>query len=159
TELAFAATRSLTITIALHVAVLAHLGLDPAPVRAMLTAAPEADLAPALSATAGVRSIVTSGRAQQGMAEAIALGLTELSRRPCYALEGGQLRHGPMEMLSPEIGIVLFRGQEATADLVGGLAGAVAEAGAPVVLFDASGRAAPAGVTQVVLPAASGLAA
>ncbi len=159
TEKAFAATRSLTIIIALHVAVLACLGVDPAPVRAMLAAAPEADIAPALAVTADVGAIVTSGRVQQGVAEAIALGLTELSRRPCYALEGGQLRHGPMEMLGPKIGIVLFRGQEKTAGLVGGLAQAVAEAGSPAVLFDASDEPAPAGVTRIALPAAAGLAA
>lgn len=159
TELAFAATRSLTLSIALHVSVLAHLGVDPAPVRAVLAAPPAADPTLALATTASVRTIVTSGRAQQGLAEAIALGLTELSRRPCFALEGGQLRHGPMEMLGPEIGVVLFRGQEETEALVAGLAEAVAATGAPTVLFDASGKATPEGVTQVGLPPASDLAA
>lgn len=159
TELAFAATRSLTISIALHVAVLGHLGVDPGPALAALEAGVQPDLSGALAATEGAASLVTSGRAQQGLAEAVALGLTELSRRPCYALEGGQFRHGPMEILSPAIGAVLFRGQEETAALVGGLAASVAETGAPAVLFDASGEAAPEGVTQVALPPASGLAA
>jgi fructoselysine-6-P-deglycase FrlB-like protein len=159
TENAFAATRSLTVCAALHAAVLAALGVDAGPVRAVLSAPVQPDVAVALRAVAAVRSLVTTGRHLCGVAEAIALGLTELSRRPCFALEGGQLRHGPMEMLGPEVGVVLFRGQEPTAGLVAGLAGAVAAAGSPAVLFDASGAAAPPGVVQIALPSASGLAA
>lgn len=159
TERAFAATRSLTVCVALHAAVLAALELPDAAVRAVLAAPVTPDIGPALAAVAGVGTLVTSGRRLQGVAEAVALGLTELSRRPCFALEGGQLRHGPMEMLGPNVGVVLFRGQEPTADLVAGLAAAVAAAGAPAILFDASGQAAPPGVVQIALPPASGLAA
>lgn len=99
TERAFAATRSLTVTFALHLAVLAALGADPADALRALRD-PEAPVIDgALAALADVGAIVTSGRKLQGLAEAIALGLTELSRLPCFSLEGGQLRHGPMEML------------------------------------------------------------
>ncbi len=77
------------------------------------------DIEPAaVAALDNVAAVVTSGRRLQGVAEALALGLTELSRLPCFSLEGGQLRHGPMEMLGPKVGVVLFRGQDATADLV-----------------------------------------
>ena len=58
-------------------------------------------------------AIVTG--AGQGNGEAIALGLTELSRLPCFALEGGQMRHGPMEMLGTRTGVVMFCAQDATA--------------------------------------------
>ena len=90
-------------------------------------------------------TVVTSGRRLQGLAEALALGLTELSRLPCFSLEGGQLRHGPMEMLGPKIGVVLFRGDDPTADLVTAMAASVVEAGAPVVVFDCFRRSAGRG--------------
>jgi len=159
TELAFAATRSLTVSFALHLAILTALGADP---EAALTAmhAPEAkDIEPALDAFADVATIVTSGRRLQGLAEALALGLTELSRLPCFSLEGGQLRHGPMEMLGPNIGVVLFRGKDATAGLVTVLAASAVEAGAPVVIFDASGEEPVAGTTTICFRPASDLAA
>ncbi len=157
-EHAFAATRSLTLTLVLHLAVLARLGHDPGPALAMLDAATP-DVGPAIAALAGTRCIVTSGRRLQGVAEAAALGLCELSRSPAFALEGGQLRHGPMEIMGPELGVVLFASDEAGAPLVPGMARSASEAGSPVVLFDSSGAAPPEGVTTVTLPKSAGMAA
>lgn len=159
TEKAFAATRSLTISFALHLAVLAALGDDPASAFHALESPQTPDIASALAALDGVRSVVTSGRRLQGLAEAIGLGLTELSRLPCFSLEGGQLRHGPMEMLGPSVGVVLFRGADATAGLVRAMAISAAEAGSPVIVFDASGEAQIEGVTTIPFAPASGLAA
>ena len=158
-ELAFAATRSLTISFALHLAVLSALGDDPSAVLAALRTPENCDIGDALTALAKVQTVVTSGRRLQGLAEALALGLTELSRRPCFSLEGGQLRHGPMEMLGPDIGVVLFRGDDPTAPLVAAMATSVAEAGAPVALFDSSGAAPVAGAVTLAFKPASGLAA
>ena len=93
------------------------------------------------------------------MAEATALGLTELARLPCFALEGGQLRHGPMEMLGARTGVVMFRGRDSTGGLVARLAGATAEAGSPTVVFDASGESPVLGATTRSVPPAAGLAA
>lgn len=159
TELAFAATRSLTVTFALHLAILAALGEDPAAALATLKAPETTAIDEALSALIGVATVVTSGRGLQGLAEALALGLTELSRLPCYSLEGGQLRHGPMEMLGPKIGIVLFRGSDTTADLVTAMAVSVVEAGAPLIIFDASGKPPVAGAVTLAFRPAAGLAA
>ncbi|MCH4550578.1 SIS domain-containing protein [Rhizobium changzhiense] len=159
TELAFAATRSLTVTFALHLAILSALGEDPDTALAALKAPEDHDIAAALSALENVATIVTSGRRLQGIAEALALGLTELSRRPCFSLEGGQLRHGPMEMLGPEVGVVLFRGMDETADLVTAMAVSAVETGAPVILFDASGQAPVAGAVTIRFTPATGLAA
>lgn len=159
TERAFAATRSLTATLALHLAVLAALGADPAPVLAALAHPEEPDIAATLDALAQVRSVVTSGRRLQGLAEALALGLTELSRAPCFSLEGGQLRHGPMEMLGPDVGVILFRAADATADLVTAMAVSVIEAGAPLVVFDATQLPPVAGAVSVRFKPATGLAA
>jgi fructoselysine-6-P-deglycase FrlB-like protein len=158
-ELAFAATRSLTVSFALHLAILAALGTDPAPVLAALEAPAEVDIEPALSAFGDVSVVVTSGRRLQGLAEALALGLTELSRRPCFSLEGGQLRHGPMEMLGAEVGVVLFRGRDATLDLVTAMAVSAVETGAPVVVFDCSGMPPVEGATTLSFAPADGLAA
>ena len=158
-EHAFAATRSLMITLALHAAVLSRLGTGIEAARAMLSEPPQADLGSALEAMQGVRTIVTSGRRLQGVAEAIALGLSELSRLPCFSLEGGQLRHGPMEMLGPEVGVVMFRSDALTSSLVAGLAEATAKAGSPTVVFDASGGDAAKGAVTVRFPQTSGLAA
>jgi fructoselysine-6-P-deglycase FrlB-like protein len=157
-EVAFAGTRSLTVTFALHMAILARLGLDPAPALAAL-ALPQADMSPAVAALAGATAIVTSGRQMQGLAEAAALGLCELARLPAFALEGGQLRHGPMEMLGPEIGVVLFRADEPDTDLVAGMAASARAAGARVVLLDASGGGPVADVVHVALPRSQGMAA
>jgi len=159
TEHAFAATRSLTVTLALHLAVLAALGVDAAPALAALGAPEQPDVAPALAALAGVQGVVTSGRRLQGVAEALALGLTELSRRPCFSLEGGQLRHGPMEMLGPDLGVILFRGDDPTAALVTAMAQSVVQTGSPLVVFDASGLDPVTGAVTIAFAEASGLAA
>ena len=159
TELAFAATRSLTVSFALHLAILSALGEDPAPALAALAAPAANDISEALAAFENVAAVVTSGRRLQGLAEALALGLTELSRYPCFSLEGGQLRHGPMEMLGPKVGVVLFRGNDATVDLVTAMAVSAVETGAPVVVLDASGQVPVAGATTLSFAPAAGLAA
>ncbi|MCB8840412.1 SIS domain-containing protein [Aurantimonas sp. VKM B-3413] len=159
TELAFAATRSLTITFAQHLAILAALGADPAPALAALAGNTDVAVGEAVDAFAGVDTVVTSGRLLRGLAEAIALGFTELSREPSYALEGGQLRHGPMEMLGPRVGILQFAAQESSAGLVSGLSSACVEAGSPVVVLDASGEKAVPGAVTVSLEPTAGFAA
>ena len=159
TEQAFAATRSLTVSFALHLAILNALGEDASAAIDALQNPREPAIDGALAALADVRSVVTSGRRMQGLAEAIALGFTELSRIPCFSLEGGQLRHGPMEMLSPQVGVVLVRSDDETADLVTAMANSVVEAGAKLVVFDASGRSPVAGAATVAFPPLTGLAA
>ena len=159
TERAFAATRSLTITFAQHLAILAALGADPAPALEAIGDAEEASVDAALKAFAGVDTIVTSGRLLRGVAEAIALGFTELTREPAYALEGGQLRHGPMEMLGSRVGLVQFCADEEAADLVRSLSKSAVEAGSPVVVFDASGGEPVPGTVSFPLPRSGGPAA
>jgi fructoselysine-6-P-deglycase FrlB-like protein len=159
TENAFAATRSLTVSFALHLAVLTALGDDPSAALHRLETSSRMEINAAVATLSGVSSVVTSGRRLQGVAEAIALGLTELSRIPCFSLEGGQLRHGPMEMLGPKVGVVLFRAKDATAALVAGMAMSASEAGSPVVVFDASGEEPVDRVTTIDVGEATGIAA
>ena len=158
-ELAFAATRILTISFALHLAILAALGDDPRAALNVLNSPQTVAIDTALDCIADVNTIVTSGRSLQGVAEAIALGFTELSRVPSYSLEGGQLRHGPLEMLSPKGAVILFKGNDATAPLVTAMGQSVAETGAKLVVFDASGEAPVPGAVTISFPAASGLGA
>jgi len=159
TELAFAATRSLTVTFGLHLAIFAALGDDVSVALAALKVPEEPAIETALAALSDVATIVTSGRRLQGIAEALALGLTELSRLPCFSLEGGQLRHGPMEMLGPKIGVVLFRDAHETAGLVAAMAVSAVETGAPVIIFDASGLPPVDGAVTIPFRPATGLAA
>lgn len=157
-EKPFAATRSLTVTLALHAAVLAELGADLADVLAVMDA-PVPEIGAAVQHLAGARCLVTSGRHAQGVAEAIALGLTELSRLPCFSLEGGQLRHGPVEMLGADVGVIMFRDADASARHVTSLAEFVLGSSAsPVVVFDASGLEPIPGALTVPCPVAGGLA-
>ncbi|SON56784.1 glucosamine-fructose-6-phosphate aminotransferase [Hartmannibacter diazotrophicus] len=159
TEHAFAATRSLTVTFALHLAILAALGQNPASALERLKNPEEPSIGAALNALSSAATVVTSGRRLQGVAEAIALGFTELSRLPCFSLEGGQLRHGPVEMLGPKVGLLMFRADDATAGLVGAMATTAIDAGSPVILFDCSGESAVPGAVTIRVAPASDLAA
>ncbi len=158
-ETAFAATRSILVCLALHAAILSALGTAPTTFVRALRSPKEPDISNAVIALAGVRAVVTSGRRLQGLAEALALGLTELSRLPCFSLECGQLRHGPMEMLGPEVGMIFLRGDDPTSDLVRNLAEAVAATGAPTVVLDASGRTPVKGAITIDAGRHDGLAA
>ncbi|WP_353471450.1 aminotransferase [Salipiger sp. H15] len=158
-EKPFAATRSLTVTLSLHAAVLAELGADLAAVLEVIDGASVADVSAAIEHLSGTRCLVTSGRMAQGVAEAIALGLTELSRLPCFSLEGGQLRHGPVEMLAEDVGVIMFRDADPSSRLVTSLAEFVLTSSpSPVVIFDASGLPPVEGALTVPCQAAAGLA-
>jgi fructoselysine-6-P-deglycase FrlB-like protein len=159
-ERAFAATRSMTLTLALHGAILRALGVDAAQLIAVLEkpAMPKVDHA--VEQLAGCRAVIYSGRGVlQGAAEAAALGLMELARMPALALEGGQFQHGPLEMLGEGIGIVLFRPAGPDAAGAARLVEVSRAAGSPVVIYDLSGEAPLKDAVTVTLPKAEGLAA
>ena len=158
-EIPFAATRSLTVSAALHAAVLQKLGLSLDALFDILDAETEFKIDEAVAAMANVHTIVTSSRQLQGVAEAIALGLTELSRLPCFSLESGQFRHGPVEMLGKNVGVVLFRAADETADLITGFANFIAQTASPLVIFDASGKAPIPDAITVPCAEAKGIAA
>jgi fructoselysine-6-P-deglycase FrlB-like protein len=159
TERAFAATRSLLISLALHQRVLSELGDNSASALSALDQPEMPDLAPALAALEGVDALVFSGREMRGLAEAAALGAMELGRLPAQALEGGQFRHGPLEILGSQVGVILAKADEATADLVDGLAKLCVAAGSPTVVLDASGGTPVAGTVHLPVRKAAGVAA
>jgi fructoselysine-6-P-deglycase FrlB-like protein len=159
TEHAFAATRSLMITLALHLSVLAALGLNATPALDTLRTRARLDVTEAVKLLKPCRAIVYSGRGLRGLAEAAALSTMELARMPAYALEGGQFRHGPLEMLGPDLGTVHFCADEPATSLVGGLARDTVAGGSPTLVFDTSGSDEVRGDLILRFPKASGLTA
>ena len=156
-ERAFAATRSLYVSLALHARILHELGVRQDNALGATSRPVSGDIGAVADALASAGAAIFSGRgAMQGIAEAAALGLLELARVPSFALEGGQLRHGPLEALGPAIGVVFIRAAGA-ADSTPHLARICAEAGSPTVLVDASGLPPPAGIRRLAAPPCSGM--
>ena len=159
-EQAFAATRSIVLTLAMHGAVLEALGAPQSALRATLR---ESDGPPADAAAevlAGVDAVIFCAYgAMAGVAESAALSTMELARLVTVGFEGGQFRHGPFEMLRPGIGVILFRSAGPDAAMVGGLSAALVDADCPVVVIDASSEPPLKPALTLALPEASGLAA
>jgi fructoselysine-6-P-deglycase FrlB-like protein len=159
-ERAFAATRSLYVSLALHARILHELGAAQDEALTVMRRGDDIDIAAAAAALASVKAVIFSGRAaMQGVAEAGALGLLELARMPSVALDGGQLRHGPLEALGAAVGVVLFRAADSASPATAPLANATIQAGSPTVIFDVSGERPVDGAITVSLPPAAGIAA
>jgi fructoselysine-6-P-deglycase FrlB-like protein len=159
-ERSYAATRSTTITLAQHAAILGALGADMSAVEAALespaslpnTAAVTEYLAQSPTAVFCARG------AMQGLADGMALCFMELSRRPVLNLEAAQFRHGPFEMVDAECAVLFFRGAGAEGDNIDGLAGELLDEGFTPLIIDFSGRPPVAGARTVQVPQATGLA-
>jgi fructoselysine-6-P-deglycase FrlB-like protein len=159
-EYAFAATRSIILTIALHATVLEALGHPQHALRAAFASARPAEIAAVGDALAVCDVVVFVGRhAMSGVAQSGALSMMELARVPTIGLEAGQFRHGPYEMLRPGLGIVLLRSAGADGAGIASIAASTVAAGCATVVFDASGEAALPGCVTLPLPRAVGLAA
>jgi len=162
-ELAYAATRSQTVTLALHAALLEALGHDIAAAEAVLEAGPQmlpatADAAIAKLARAPVALMVARGGAAQGVMDAAALCLMEIARLPVLGLEAGQFRHGPFEMIDQESAVMFLRGEGADRDDLAQLAGECVAHGIAPIIIDASGRPPVQGALTVPLAPNRGLA-
>ena len=162
TEHAFAASRSIILSLAMHGAILEALGVRLDDVRGVLASLP----VPAAVATATASevqecgSLVFAGRhVMRGVAESAALSMMELARMTTLPFEGGQFRHGPFEFLRPGIGVILLRSAGAAAQGLDELALNAHTAGCATVILDASGAALLGSGLSVRLPAATGLAA
>jgi fructoselysine-6-P-deglycase FrlB-like protein len=161
-EQAFAATRSLLVSLALHARVLHDLGeLQDR----IVEAATRREVVPfdaAVQALTPVEAVIVSGRAaMQGVAEAAALGFLELARMPSFALEGGQLRHGPVEALGPRLGVIFVRQAQTgpVPDSTPALVEICVGGGSPTVVFDLSGAPPIAGAVTIAFPGCAGLEA
>lgn len=159
-EIAYAATRSLLVTMAMHAALLEALGHDLTDFEAALTDTDCDQQAEAEDLLANCSNAVIVGRgAMQGVADASALSFMELARIPVLGLEAGQFRHGPFEMIGSESAVVFLRGQGKEGDNIDGIARECLEAGLRPVIFDFSGEPDIDGCTVVRLPKRAGLAA
>lgn len=159
-ERGFAATRSLLISLALHAAVASALGQSSAEALAMLRTPPAPSVDEALAQLVGCKTFIVSGRGElAGLAECGALCLMELARVPALALEGGQFRHGPLEVLSPDVGVILLRAAGPMAAPAAALARICIEAGSRPVVFDVSGERDISDALTIALPRLHGVAA
>jgi fructoselysine-6-P-deglycase FrlB-like protein len=159
-ELGFAATRSFSISLALHAALLEALGANQDQVRGVLKNPPLPDVTKAIETLSGVETIAFVGRGTlQGVAEMGALAMTELGRITAIAYEGGAFRHGPLESLRPTLGAVFFRTPDATAQHTKELVKICLQAGMKPVVFDSSGEADIPDAVTIRFPKLTGLAA
>jgi fructoselysine-6-P-deglycase FrlB-like protein len=162
-ERGFAATRSLMVTLALHASILEALGFEQTPLRELLANPINVDhlcVQLALETLSSAKQLVFSGRAElQGIAEVSALHAAELARVPSLALEGGQFRHGPLELLEPGLGVVLLRAAGESAALTESLVNTCLAAGVKPILIDISGSPEIAGTVQLRFPSLQGLTA
>jgi fructoselysine-6-P-deglycase FrlB-like protein len=164
-ELGFAATRSMMISLALHAVILESLGASQENVRAVLKHPPLPDVSKAIETlsnleTSNLETIAFVGRGTlQGIAEMGALAMTELGRITAIAYEGGAFRHGPLESLGPNLGVVFFRAHGETAQHTKELAEICLRTGMNPVVFDTSGEADIPNAVTIRLPTLEGLAA
>lgn len=159
-EHAFAATRSITLTLAMHGAILEALGASQSALRAVFEAGESPSIEAAEQVLADGEAILFAGYGTMaGAASSAALAMMELARVVTVGFEGGQFRHGPLEVLRPGLGVVLLRSAGSDRALVRALAQATLEAGCATVVADASGEAPIPGATTVALPKNTGLAA
>jgi glucosamine--fructose-6-phosphate aminotransferase (isomerizing) len=127
--------------------------LAPTPARA-------AELDEAVAALAGAEAVFVTGRGPlHGLAEYVALLLTELARVPCAALEAAQFRHGPREAAGAALAVLALTARGPTTALLRRFAAEVAGLGSPTVLLDAGEPAQTAGVLTLTLPPVDELAA
>jgi fructoselysine-6-P-deglycase FrlB-like protein len=159
-EKAFAATRSIFVSHAMHLAILNALGSNVELALAAMRSRKSFATTEAFKTISMRSTLIISGRSElQGVAESGALCLMELARMNTYALEGGQLRHGPLEMLSADCGAIFLRADDNTADLTAALENDCRWAGVKTVVLDLSGRDPIPNSTTIKLPKCSGMAA
>ena len=159
-EKAFAATRSIFVSHALHLAILAALGMDVKNALHQIENPKTQDIKQAHSILSNCDTLILSGRGSlQGVAESGALCLMELARMTTYALEGGQLRHGPMEMLNDKTAIIVLRQSGVAAELATELVKDCTAAGAKIVIFDVSGLAPVIDTNTIMFEKLNGMAA
>ncbi|MPQ96093.1 SIS domain-containing protein [Thioclava sp. JE_KL1] len=158
-EHAYAATRSLLVTLTLHMGVLAALGADSEAFVDALNAPVTAENAEVVAAIAGAKNAVICARGtMQGAADAAALSLMELARIPVLGLEAGQFRHGPFEMVDDESAVIFLRGAGDEGVNIDGLSRELLGHGIRPIVFDFSGEAPVEGALTVSLPKRQGLA-
>lgn len=112
-EKAFAGTRSVTLSLAVMAYVSAELGIVSSGAIAQAIDFRQADshsMRKAVELLWSKGHIIGTGRSlYSGLAQLFCLGGEELGGRPIVFNETGQLRHGPLEVLSHDTALVIFR--------------------------------------------------
>jgi fructoselysine-6-P-deglycase FrlB-like protein len=159
-EKAFAATRSIFVSHAMHLAILNALGSNVELALEAMQSGKSTTTNLAFEALSNCSTLIISGRSElQGVAESGALCLMELARMNTYALEGGQLRHGPLEMLSAHCGAIFLRADDNTSELTAALENDCRRAGVKTVVLDFSGKDPIQNCITITLPKSNGMAA
>ena len=162
-EEAYAATRSIMLTLAMHAAILSGLGQDMSAFLDVLESAPpvpEMSDPTMLSPMVSCETLLLSSRGQlHPVMEAAALTYMELARTPAVALELGQLLHGPVECLSGKTALLLARPAGADAEGVTRVAREAVTYDLQPVIFDIGRHPSVDGAVAIMLPEARGLAA
>ncbi len=159
-EVAFAATRSLLVSMALHGTILDRLGHNQGEFITMLSRKISRESAEVTTLLKQSKAVIFSGRGVlQGVAEAGALCFMELARTPALALEGGQLLHGPCEILNPQLAVILLREKDDPSPSFTRTVNMAVEAGCRPVVLDLHGGPTIPGTIKIDLPCHGGLAA
>lgn len=160
-EQAYAATRSLHVTLALHAALLSNLGLNVDGFLDVIANPQDPEVNDeAVETISKSGAVFVVGRMPlSGIAEAASLSLMELARIPVLPLEAGQFRHGPFEAVTPGTAVVFLRPENSIAENIDGLASELVGYGIKPIMFDLSSNPPIAGSLTVKLPNVSGLAA
>jgi glucosamine--fructose-6-phosphate aminotransferase (isomerizing) len=113
-----------------------------------------------LAAWLGARpTIVALGRGTGlAAAEMIALTLMEAAGVAAAALPTAEFRHGPLEIVGPDVAVILFALEPSTEALDRAFAGELAAAGSAVLLVGPAGPA-PPGVASIDVPGPRGILA
>ena len=107
----------------------------------------------------GRPTIVALGRGTGlAAAEMTALTLMEAAGVAAAALPTAEFRHGPLEVVGPDVAVILFALEPSAEALDRAFAGELAAAGAAVILVGPAGSA-PPGVVSIAVPAPRGILA
>ena len=162
-EKAFAGTRSVTLTLACMAYICAELEMFPAKtVHAMVDF--RQDNLDAMHAAVALlhtkSSIVATGRSVfSPLAQLFALGGEELGGKPILCNETGQLRHGPLEVLSTNSVVVLFRQSGELGVLAKSFTNIQEKTGCSLIVIDSSGLEPLEGAITIACPAGNDIAA
>jgi len=162
-EKAFAGTRSVTLTLACMAYICADLGiLSTQTIQTMVDF--EQDNLEAMHAAVALlhskSSIVTTGRSLfSPLAQLFALGGEELGGKPILCNETGQLRHGPLEVLSSNSVVVVFRQSGELGILAKSFVSIQQKTGCSLIVIDSSGLEPLEGAITIACPAGNDIAA
>ncbi len=163
TEAAYAGTRSVTLSLAAFAYVAAELGIvkvNDIEEAVCFEPAELVQLENAVWLLFSKNHSIASGRSLFApLAHLFALGCEELGNRPVLSNESGTFRHGPMEILSPETALVVFRQAGEPGMLCQSFADLRKQSGCSLIVIDASGLEPLAGALTIRCPQGEDIAA